>query len=236
MRNLMLATLLLCDTTVWAQSDKDFKPKYLIKAYANGNITPYADITTKSNTTFNAKASSYIQPSAAISVYNKKGNYHELELSSIRSTKTEMIEYFEDAQGMTLPVSGYILNNTRIAMRYEYVHVFMKENKSRLKPALGLGAMPYYNRNNFTPLITSNYPYKKTSMGVQAYVIPRLAIRLSERIDLDLNVPVCIADVAKTKSLTLNPTLPSDMQHTSSADFSLLPRNYTVRLGLVVKL
>lgn len=239
MRKMMIAFAILSHVTAIAQ-DVEQAPlhttKYFVKGYLTGYLSSYTNSLALNNRQLNTSIGDYVQPTFAVGFYNKRGNYHEVELSTIRAKKTDITEFIETSPNTFEPRTGYIINRTELAMRYEYVKVFFKNKKTCVQPSIGIAGMPYYSRYVSTPRSTAYFPVKQTSLGVRAFIVPRLAIPLSQRVMLDVNIPICLIEGGVTQKQIGNPNIPAHAQDNNIIDLMTLPDYHTARLGLMVKL
>src|ERR1044071_9157733 len=114
--------------------------------------------------------------------------------------------------------------------------MFAKKKEHRLIPAIGIAAMPYYNRYRTDPAITALFPTRDNLVGVRGFIVPRLNYHISKRVYADLNVPINLFDAQRHSTNTLNSALPAEQRTTSAFNFNALPAYYSVRLGIGVKL
>lgn len=169
----------------------------------------------------------FLQPTIAIAVENNVNNIHEFEITELNWTKN----------------SGFFISNTEgywtqiaIALRYEYKLMFNKKKTKNWQPSLGFAASPFYNRINFTPRKSVDYPIKQTNFGISAFVIPGINYKLSPKVFLDANVPICIAMASSYRKRVVNPSLPAIYQRESMFSYDGGIPKISFRIGLGVKL
>lgn len=208
--------------------------KYAIKAYASGLLTPY------NNDGYNwrplAESYDYVHPSVSVMIQTKRGNYHELELSEIDFKHTDISQRFKQPNGGYLYQTRYKLSDTRIALRYEYIINLIKRSNARLVPSVSWAAMPYFNKFAQRPYSSVDYPITTTVLGVKSFITPRLQMNISKRVFADVNVPICLIDMGTQRQNIENPTLPARAQKYGIVDFQMMPRYFTARLGLGLKI
>ncbi|MBZ0097763.1 MAG: hypothetical protein K8F30_01685 [Taibaiella sp.] len=239
----VLTTVLLtiCCATAQAQNEIPESVKtynHAIKLYATGMFNPYDGVYLRNIESFTRQSSfsDYVQPTLAVMLRNKDGNYHELELSqvSVRSTEFGTMTHGPGATPIYRP--DYRLLATRIAARYEFILPLIKKRNALFVPAAGLAVMPYYSRNRMTPYSTANVPITMSALGAKTFIVPHLQVNLSKRIFIDANIPICLTDFSRVRQDIKNPTLPVNAQKYTIADVRFLPKFYTARLGIGVKL
>lgn len=172
-----------------------------------------------------------IKPTFAFQIQNRKGNFHEVELTdiSIDHTKDKTTRV-----GTNLTIEGLGLTKTTVMMRYEYIINILKKKKSRILPMIGIAGAPYYLRSSFIPYTTTNVPYKNTSMGLNIYIVPRIVYNISSRFYLDLNIPVTTLDFHYESVTEQNPTVTHQVY--SQSGMEIFPSIYSVRVGLGLRL
>lgn len=236
--NKLLAASVLLSSSFSAMASDTLQANYAVTAYATGILQPQIDARLHNSMNgANAKLYNYIQPAAAVSKRTKRGNYHQLELSTVSFKVWEhsgAVGYY--------PSTGYIYNTqykikaADIAVRYEFIIPFVKRNGARVIPSLGFGAMPWFSTYKFAPYTTADYPLTTSAIGVRYFVTPRVQVALSKRLFLDANIPICVANMGTTKQNIQNPSLPVNAQKYSVFDFDLMPKYHTARLGFGVKI
>lgn len=241
MKQVLTTTLLtICCATVQAQDALPESPKtynHAIKLYATGMFNPYDGVYLRNIESFTRQSSfsDYVQPALAVTLRNKDGNYHELELSQVGVRSTEF-GTLTHGPGATIYRPDYRLLATHIAARYEFILPLIKKRNARFVPAAGLAVMPYYSRNRLTPYSNANVPITMSALGAKTFLIPHLQVNLSKRIFIDANIPICLTDFSTVRQDIKDPTLPVNAQKYTIVDVRFLPKFYTARLGVGVKL
>ncbi|MCD6064590.1 MAG: hypothetical protein K0R82_2501 [Flavipsychrobacter sp.] len=234
MKIIALSILALSSYAAVAQnSNLDYK--YAVKLYNLTTLADKSELYRDSNYVRTASFDKIAYPATAVQIATKKKNFHEIELSELtiarRDELTERI-YLTGAE----PVAGAVTTTTAIALRYEYIRMFGKKKERKLLPAIGLAAMPYYNRYRTDPAITALFPTRDNVLGIRGFIVPRLTYHISKRIYADLNVPVNLFDAQHHSTNTLNSALPAEQRTAATFNFNALPAYYSVRIGVGVKL
>ncbi len=209
-------------------------PKHAVKAYASGLFSPYNN--DRYDYRPQAETYDFVHPSVSVMIKTKRGNFHELEISEVDFKKTDITQRLQDQSGNYYYMLNYKVNDTRLALRYEYIIALIKRDNAKLIPSVGWAAMPYYYRFAQVPYITSDYPITTTILGVRSFITPRMQLNVSKRVFIDANVPICILDMGTTKQDIANPTIPLWAQKYSIVDLQAVPRYFSARLGLGVKI
>jgi hypothetical protein len=236
MKSIVFFLLVLSCCSAYAQnSNLDYK--YAVKLY---NLTTIADknqLYKDSNYVRSVSIDKIAYPAAALQIATKKKNFHEIELSDLTiGRRDELTERIYPDQTTTEPVAGSVTTVTSVAVRYEYIIMFAKKKQAKLLPAVGMAAMPYYNRYRTDPAISAIFPTRDNIFGVRAFIVPRLTYYFNKKIFADLNVPVNLFDAQSHSTNTLNSALPAEQRTTTTFNFSGLPAYYSVRIGVGVKL
>lgn len=176
-------------------------------------------------------------PALAAGLVNNKGNMHELELTSVSINASDSrTTLYVPGQNISISTTGSKIYETHFTLRYEYILNLVKKPGVRLVPSVGFAASPYYIRYNLVPYTTAAYPAKDTYIGMRMFVAPRICYNLRRNLFLDLNVPFCLADLNYNNHKEQNPTVPSALRATSTANFTALPEYFSARLGIGLRI
>ncbi|MEZ5015575.1 MAG: hypothetical protein R2800_00860 [Flavipsychrobacter sp.] len=192
MKYILTAITIFIAITCYAQKPTNGY-KYQVKLY--GLISPNresANVDLKRNTlTSQTGISHFFNPTFAVNRMNKRGNRHELELTSLSDNEySSRTSYSSD----TARIWGFVsdVREFKVAIRYEYIQVFLKNRK--LQPSLGFAASPYFVKYRHTPQWSNFNPFTERVFGIQTFIVPRLNINISKRFLLDVNVPIRISE------------------------------------------
>jgi hypothetical protein len=178
----------------------------------------------------------YFTPSIGFNL--PSGNYHEFEMSRLHINKTDNTSFSIDSTGQSHKiVSGDITTNLLIAFRYEYnIMLLKKKFLSKLKPALGFSADPYFSMKHYNPKISLSYPSNENLVGATFSVIPRLIYDINEYLFLDLNIPFSFADI-NFKTIRLDkPDLLPEKRTTSTINLEAFPCKFLIRFGIGIRI
>lgn len=184
----------------------------------------------------NTKKIEYLHPTFAVELVNKNGKTHEFELTEYLGN-SQTTSNFLDSVPYSDSETRY---KTRFALRYEYAFVSTSSEK-KIRLSLGAGAGIYYYKDRYigsfvyTPF-TYSMPDKEVNMGVRAYFIPRLQWAMGKRFNLDLNIPVCFAQLNNYIMRVPNPAIKVNEQTSSTIDFNVLPKLLSLRLGVGLRI
>jgi hypothetical protein len=183
----------------------------------------------------------WFKPTIAVQWNTQKGNAHEIELTSLTTTKKERIR--EDPGPIWVgpwggPNSVFQDEHfNHFALRYEYIVSWIKKEDMRLKPTVGVGAMPFFMRSLSTPHWKALPITQETFVGLLAFVTPRVSYDITEKIGLDLNIPIAIINAYYFDQITTY-EWPEGGFHKvlPKSDVVFFPKYYSLRLGFTMKI
>lgn len=238
---LILLLLTIVVQIGWSQNTNlDYKSA--IKIY---NLTTF-DEQTKSKRLNDTSSNSYqysnttlqiFHPTIAFQWKSRKNNFHEIELTSLMlgkiGTKTEIGNETIN-KGQT--ISGGNLTTLAISVRYEYILNFNKSKDRKLVPSIGFGINPYYRQNNYSPKISSSFPTSDISIGLKAFITPRITYFLTSKLFIDINIPLCFFDTFYFVDKENNPTIPVQERKITTFNYNQFPKFFSGRFGIGLKL
>lgn len=178
-----------------------------------------------------------LRPVFAVQWQNKAGHFHELELNRLELglTSSETVQRNQQNNNTGPTVAGADLIRTRIALGYQYIIPLKKENEGKTALYLGLGGITYYQYVLTKPLITTEFPASAGNTGVRLFLSPRFNWFFSERLFLDVQAQIFLADMRFSFVNDQNPTIPIENQRQTSTEFATLPSMFSGRIGLGFK-
>lgn len=210
--------------------------RYTLKLY---NLITYEPVTKHYTNPYqysNTKKIEYLHPTFAVELINKNGKTHEFELTEYLGNSQTTSNFLD-----SIPYSDSETRfKTRFALRYEYAFVSTSSEK-KIRLSLGAGTGIYYYKDRYigsfvyTPF-TYAMPDKEVNMGVKAYFVPRVQWAIGKRFNLDLNIPVCFAQLNNYIVRVPNPALKASEQTSSTIDFNVLPKLLSLRLGVGLRI
>lgn len=121
------------------------------------------------------------------------------------------------------------------SFRYELSKNFTNETK-RLGFGIGGGINPYYVHIEYIPSTEAAFYSSTEFYGFVVNLTPRISYKLSNRFDIDLNVPIKIYDLRWEKIQVDNPAIPIRYQTFVDIDNIFFENAYTMRLGVQYRL
>lgn len=227
--------------TVFSQNT-NINYKYAVKLY---NLTSYEDFSIVKNDTTSIMVNNkfeyanlkILNPTFAIQWKTKKNNFKEIELTSFTINKLNSKHLIvNDTAGTNKPVNEEELKTTFISLRYEYILNINKLKEKKYLLSVGFGINPYYKLNKYIPVISSTFPNSVQVIGTNVFVTPRLTYFVSQKVFVDINIPLCIWSSYLLTENDKNPALPVSAQSTSSLNFEQFPTNFSFRVGVGIKL
>jgi hypothetical protein len=170
--------------------------------------------------------------SVALSI--KKWLSHEVELF--------LPEISKPVEHIKIPMNYEIKKDPRFegtgssfSLRYEIGKFLTKEQK-QVRFAMAAGVNPYYLKIDYEPNVTTAYPSYNRTYGASFNIIPRFTFDITERLFLDLNIPLKLFDLQMNKTHIRNPAIPIRQQINEYLETKFFENAYTIRLGLAYSL
>lgn len=241
MKKLIIILIVLFTTTISFAQQKTKNPaSYSIKLY-NLSVWDKSTFANPSRThsrypyTFsNRENTSFLHPSFALQWSRKKIQEIELSFLEINKRNTSKTTVYDSMNNVVL-IAYNVQNNTNITVRYEYIWQFLK-NTHTINPSIGFAASPYYQRERIIAYSSNVFSEQMTAVGVRMFVTPRAQWNITRRSFMDVNVPICISDFRATMYKIDNPLLARDERNYAVSDFNTLPKYYSFRIGVGIKL
>ena len=159
---------------------------------------------------------------------------HEFELMPIRITHDKVIQKISrvdlDPNRASEPLDGNKLTTIGTYISYQMNHYFLMDKL--VNPYLSPSARISYTYRNNDPLVSQEYQTIDQRISAMISIIPGLAIRLRERILLDLNLPIPILDMGYNNQKIESPTLPDADRIKSSFSSEWMPNYIYFRIGI----
>jgi len=121
-------------------------------------------------------------------------------------------------------------------LRFEWNYPIFKEKLGRFQPFLGISADPSVFYENIEPYSTATFPTIYFDARNTVSIIPRIQVSLSERLFLDLNVPISMFSSVVAFRYYGNPILPTYARRMTDFSTKFLPSNLNIRLGLAYRI
>jgi hypothetical protein len=173
--------------------------------------------------------------SVAFNLISLRGNFHhELEIF--------MPQINRSAQDIQFPRSYDLSRSTMTndvisaySFRYEINQDITNVTK-RFVLNLGAAINPYHIEMEFKPRENRVYDRTVRMTGATINIIPRISYQLTDRLSVELNVPVNVYDIYRVKQHVDNPVISKDAQTRSGTERTFFPDLYTVRFGVAYTL
>ena len=166
-------------------------------------------------------------PTIALEIKNKRKDVQEFEITDFDWTKNKT-SFAAGAAGKLMQIA--------IAFRYEYKLMLNKKQTKNWQASVGFAASPFFYYAYFIPEYTNDYPMKQSSFGVAAFVIPGINYKLSSKLFLDVNVPICLGVTSLENYNNVNPSLPFHSQKYSEFNYDAGFSWMSLRLGIGVRI
>jgi hypothetical protein len=173
--------------------------------------------------------------SVAFNIISLRGGFHhELELF--------MPQIDRSAQDIQFPRNFGLSRSTlttdvisAYSFRYEINQDITNVTK-RFVLNLGLAVNPYHIDMEFKPRERNVFERNVQITGATINIIPRVSCQLTDRLSLELNVPVNVFDLYKIKQRVDNPGLSIRSQSNGGTEHTFFQDVYTVRFGVAYTL
>lgn len=220
-------------TFSFAQESATVPTSFTIKAYNTvlwdgSSLTN--EIKTFSGYSYATQKVNYIiHPSIALQ-WSKK-NIQEIEVSSLGFKENVLLnQTIYDSLNNTYINLNYKTKTSNIALKYEYMLRLFKKLKN-VHPLLGFAASPYFQREVILPYNSSLTNQYITVLGVRTFIIPRIQWNVSQRLLIDLNIPICLTDINITSYRVDDPSYSKSQNKASLSNFNALPDYISFRIG-----
>lgn len=207
--------------------------KTQLKLYQNTdffNVNYYNGVIQESRSTTHASINRF---SLAVNLIGKKKLSQEIELfipeisTSIYHVKFPQTYTFNESNTYDRKISTY-------AFRYEVNMALHQSDRSLV--SLGAAINPYYWEEKDTPLVSNVYARDLKTYGVSLNLIPRVSLKLTRKITLDVNIPFKLYDLQKVTQNIKNPAIPIADQTNGGYTNIFFQNSYTIRLGIAYAL
>jgi hypothetical protein len=242
MKTRLILILLITATAAAVFGQKDTNYRFSIKLYNLATLDHTEEFrpTYPRGMTFNHITTDDLQllhPAIAFQWKTKKHNFQEVELSELKWDHTGSSSIItNDSTKTTLLVAGDEVARSSVMARYEYILTLGKKKSWKLSPAIGFAASPYYTSYHFSPRTSPSFPESRTDLGLRVFVVPHLTWSFGKRMYLDMNVPVCVSDLVYVRERKADPLIPDELHRTEQFDMSILPRYFSARVGIGIKI
>ena len=174
--------------------------------------------------------------SPAVSILKENGNFQEFELSRLRFSNQEEEATINNVSSSTTErILGAKRTNFELGLRYE-ISWSLKKKVTTFMPAIGLSNKLHYMAMEFSPKTSNAFPMKSNIFRNSIAVVPRVQLKLSDRLFLDCNVTLPLVDYENSKEIIQNPSLPSNAQEQVTKEWFFLAQAFHLRIGLGFKL
>ncbi|MCB0733179.1 MAG: hypothetical protein H6608_05045 [Flavobacteriales bacterium] len=164
------------------------------------------------------------------------GAIHEFELSRLSFWNRDNQVVVQDSLFLPMTISGANVRGVYAAARYEYMQELHKTDENRkTKIYLGGSAQPFFYRNVVRPLNSQSFPTTDISAGIKLALIPRVTQNLTDKLFLDVNIPIQMVTTDVTHNRVENPSFTASQQSISTINF-MMDMKYMLRAGIGYRL
>jgi hypothetical protein len=179
----------------------------------------------------------FFHPTVAFQWKSKKNNFHEIELTNFNLTKNKSEkEIVNDSTNSTQLTKSKITYNALISLRYEYIIVFKKLKQNKFVPSLGFGIKSYFKDNYTKHEYPQFFTTSNKQLGFNTYITPRINYFFSQKIFIDVNIPICIFSLDYNSELINNPANSNKNTEYNVLNFDAFNNAFSARIGFGVKI
>jgi hypothetical protein len=159
-------------------------------------------------------------PQAGYGWQNKASHWHEIELSSLNSSKTFIVN------------SG-TLKKTSFGLRYQYtIPLFQSKFQHALKPEIGIGVSNFNGFNSMHPDVSVFYPTAFKDIALKGYIAPGVKYVSPKHFFASLSLPIDFMESEYMWNRVLNPMWTAGEQRNSSISFdAFMTPSLVIRAG-----
>lgn len=219
----LLFVAMSLQSQAFAQEEKN--TQYQFKVYSNFEYTlsDFVDIVEYKSFQFD------ITPSFVIS---KPKVSHEIGISKLHIGHDSSYKKEETLpDGSVIAAEGAKQSHFHLNIRYEYGLNLIKINKKH-QLSIATSVEPYIWFDKSIPRTSENFPNRLTTVGSKFHLTPRATFSLSERLFLDVNMPIEIMDVYRLSNYTENPILTEEQRRYSDTRSDFFDSVFQFRIGL----
>ncbi len=220
----LLFVAMYLQNQAFAQEEKN--TQYQFKVYSNFEYESY-----EREGFYEGRHFSFgnITPSFVIS---KPRISHEIGISRFRIKHDDIYtEESTNSGGSVIPASGYKRTDFDLNIRYEYAFRLIKIKKHQL--SIAASTEPYIGLAKSLPYTSDRFPVRFSALGNRLFMIPRAIFSLSDRLFLDINVPIEMMHLYRNITYTEDPSKTEEQRRFGStvADFFDSPFRFRVGFG-----
>ena len=115
--------------------------------------------------------------------------------------------------------------------RYQYNYSILSSNR-RIMPYIGVACGISFRRAVLQPYVVSVFPQAETSIKIPLEIVPGMNFRITDKLHLNLNVPVIINNLVMKVERIDNPAVTEELRKTTNLYGELMPTQFQVRLGI----
>lgn len=183
------------------------------------------------------KTFTLLHPTVAVQWKNKKGKNREIELTTLSfKHEDQYMKYSSDSMSVVAITSGNKVSTASIGLRYECTFLQTTPKSSKTLFSFAYAVNPFVKIIHTVPYTSSSYPTSNTSLGLNAFLVPRMNYNLSSKLFVDFNLPINLFSTYMLHSRNSDPSIQVADQSNSSFNFDALSNVLSARIGLGIKL
>lgn len=224
MKTTLLASLLILVSIC------SFSQKVGIKVYQNTDFFETVYNESRTNLQTSSEQVNFNRFTIALDFHTKNNFLHEVEFFIPEISKSlDDVQYpmnYEFRKDDTFDGEA-----TTYSLRYEFSKKLTNES-NRFGFSFGAAINPYYVHLEYIPNVETTYYWSTRLYGFAVNLVPRINYKISNRLNIDLNVPLKVYDLRFEENKVNNPAIPIRQQETNDVDHIFFESAYTIRLGV----
>jgi hypothetical protein len=148
---------------------------------------------------------------------------------------TDEIVTIINPQGQPQITHGYRSQTSGLGLGLE-AHRQIGNGDGKLNFRLGGMTSLNFSHQNFSPKISTSFPFRTSQFGVGLSVIPRVEYRINSRCNFSLSAFLPFMELGFNQTTSENPRIPKVQRRVSTTDLNLFENPTHFRFGLAYKL
>jgi hypothetical protein len=206
------------------------KTRCYFKTYLETSYDAKETIIKQGGRTFSNQSKYFkIYPSIAFTKINAKGRLFEMSFALQDLVhQDDLTENSIDSLNVRLPSRGAETFFLAIGSRFEWA--WQVKNMGESQFYLGISTNPVFSYENVVPYTTASFPSYHYDLATGFSVVPRWCWQLTDKLLIDINLPLTFGEIDLNYSYTGDPTLPTFSREKTElkASFVLKPQ---LRIG-----
>jgi hypothetical protein len=234
----ILALFTFNSNVIKAQKNVDTKDKNKTTRYFKTYLETIYDsketVKKQGGRTFSNQSKYFkIYPSIAFTKINSNGRLFEMSFALINlEQRNELSENRIDSLSIRLPTRGAETFSLTVGSRFEWAWQVKSTGISQFY--FGISTNPVFTFENVIPYTTASFPSYQYDLTTGLSVVPRWCLQITDRLLIDVNIPLTFNEINLNYSYVGDPSLPEFAREKTelTSKFVLKPH---LRIGFGVR-